>query len=112
MATVLLNEAAVRAAFEAATSQEDYLVALYRMVLPDWDTIERVERWPACNDTTWKAICRLAQEADRRLRLDVLPGGAWLNHGFTTFPDNRLADWQVSTDTCHIVYRTPTATCC
>ena len=61
MATVHLNEAAVRAAFEAATSQADYLVALYCMILPAWDTIERIDHWPACNDTTWKAICRLAQ---------------------------------------------------
>ena len=111
MATIQLNEAAVRAAFEAATSQADYLVALYRMVLPAWDTIERIEHWPACNDTTWKAVCRLAQQADRRLGLDVLPGGAWLNHGFTTRSGEDLADWQVSTDTCHIVYRKPTAVC-
>jgi hypothetical protein len=75
------------------------------MVLPDWDAIERIEHWPACNDTTWKAICPLAQEADRRLGLNVLPGGAWLNHGFTTGEGKHLADWQVCLDTARIIYK-------
>jgi hypothetical protein len=105
MATVRLTEEKVRAAFEQTTSQEEYLIAIYRMVLPDWDAIERIERWPACNEKTWEAICRLAMEADQRLRLNVLPGGAWLNHGFTTGEGKHLADWQVCLDTARIIYK-------
>jgi hypothetical protein len=105
MPTVRLSEKAVRAAFEEAASQAEYLIALYRMVLPDWDTIARVERWPACNETTWEAICRFAMDADRRLGLNVLPGGAWLNHGFTTGEGKHLADWQVCLDTARIIYK-------
>ena len=105
MATFRLTEANVRAAFDQATNQEEYLIAIYRMVLPDWDDIERIEHWPTCNDKTWKAICRMAQEADRRLRLNVLPGGAWLNHGFTTGEGKNLADWQVCLDTARIIYK-------
>jgi hypothetical protein len=105
MATVRLNEEKVRAACEQAASQEEYLIAIYRMVLPDWDAIERIARWPACNEKTWEAICRLAMEADQRLRLNVLPGGAWLNHGFTTGEGKNLADWQVCLDTARIIYK-------
>jgi hypothetical protein len=47
-------------------------------------------------------------EADRRLRLNVLPGGAWLNHGFTTGEGKHLSDWQVCLDTARIIYK-PTA---
>jgi hypothetical protein len=38
----------------------------------------------------------------------VLPGGAWLNHGFTTGESMHLADWQVCLDTARIIYK-PTA---
>jgi len=77
---VTLDEALVRAGCEQATTQEEYLVAIYRLVFPDWDAIVSVDVYPACNTNTWEAICRLAMDADkRRLGLNVVLGGAWLS---------------------------------
>jgi hypothetical protein len=105
MPIVRLNEETVRAAFDQAASQAEYLTAIYRLVIPNLDMAERIDKWPTCNDKTWEAICCMAQAADRRLRLNVLPGGAWLNHGFSAEKSLGLGDWEVSTDTCRIVLK-------
>jgi len=99
---VRLDPDAVKAAFESASSQEDYLIALYRMVFPDWDAVEFIERWPAVNDRTWKAICTLAMAWDQKHAPGYLAGGAWLNNGFTTAT---LPDWVADTSTCRVTYK-------
>lgn len=111
---VALDPDAVRAAFEAAESQEDYILAVYKMVFPDWDRIERIDNWPGCSEATWKAIAELAMAADARIYpLDsegfrrVMLGGAWLNTGFTNADPglNSLKKWEVTLSTCTVTYK-------
>lgn len=91
---IQLTEAAVLACFENADDQQDVLVALYRLVFPDWDDIERLDGHPAVNDRTWTAICRLFIEFDQAHHPNVLAGGLWLNSGFSS--GHKLGDWEVS----------------
>jgi hypothetical protein len=46
---IRLTEAAVRACFENHTHQADVLIAIYRLVFPDWDDIAQLDSWPAVN---------------------------------------------------------------
>jgi hypothetical protein len=55
---IRLSQAAVRACFENQAHQGDVLIALYRLVFPDWDGIDHIDGWPSVNDRTWKAISR------------------------------------------------------
>jgi hypothetical protein len=92
---VKLNKEQLETIFAEAKDQADYLIAIYRLVFPQWDAIEKIHGWPSVNDKTWKAICRMAMDADPRL-CDAMPGGAWMNSGFSTSHGKDLPDWHVS----------------
>lgn len=87
-----------------AGTESDAIIAVYRLVYPNWDDIAKVgddtQSWPACNVTTWKDICRMFQELTERLNRaraydkQVLPGGCWMNNGFTQ--NATLPDWCVT----------------
>jgi hypothetical protein len=91
--SVRLTEAAVRACFDQP-NQADVLVALYKLVFPDFDAIDQFDGWPVINDATWKAICRMFMEFDKIHHPEVLAGGLWLNCGFAGH--GKLRDWEVS----------------
>mgnify|MGYP000946424761 CR=1 FL=1 len=45
--------------------------------------------WPVCNRETWIALCNLAMGVARRNEERHMPGGAWMNQGFTSAtPEN------------------------
>lgn len=91
-----LSEGAIQACFENQTQQGDVLIAIYRLVFPDWDDIEQIEGWPTVNDKTWKAIARMFMDFDKVHHPTVLAGGAWMNNGFSTVHGAKLRDWEVS----------------
>jgi hypothetical protein len=95
---ITLNPKEVEELFEQHTQQGDVLVALYKMVIPEWDNVKKVKGWPAVNDYTWKRICSLFQEFDSNHHPGVMPGGCWMNTGFSTNHD--IPDWEVSMDNC------------
>ena len=95
MNTIRLDEKAVKAIFETAENQSDALIALYRMVFPEWDRITKIDGWPTCNKQTWTSICRLFMNLDERKHADVMPGGMWMNNGFSGHEGEHLKDWQV-----------------
>ncbi len=94
---IVLDPKLVAAAIKDAATQTDGLVAIYKMVYPNWDDIEKIGdatlTWPACNITTWKAICR--RFIDRGSDGRCMPGGPWLNNGFSQDTDHNLPDWHV-----------------
>lgn len=89
--------------FASATHQFDYVVGLYKRLFPDWDAIELIDGYPACNDAFWKRISLKAQKFDEIHHPKVLPGGAWMNKGFTIEDD--VPDWHVDRSTCEVIYK-------
>lgn len=96
---IRLDPKAVESAVKEADTESSALIAIYRMVYPNWDDIESVgdddQPWPACSETTWKRICRFFM--DNPKTAGVMPGGIWLNNGFScryTGSDG-LPDWWV-----------------
>lgn len=100
---VLIDKEAAKQAVLTAPTEQYGLVALYKMVYPEWDDIERIDGHPVCNVYTWKIICSWFQELTGRLNKDraydkqVMPGGAWMNTGFSGQRDSAvpLKDWEV-----------------
>jgi len=93
----------VEQVFVDAMTHEDYLIGIYRLVFPDWDNIERIERWPACNEFTWSAICRMAMDWDQA-HTNCFAGGAWMNNGFSC--DKTIKqNWYVSLAGCNVIYK-------
>lgn len=101
-----LDKATVDGIFETATEPADYIGRLYRTLYgDDWDRIEKLEGYVKIAPTGGHYICEKAIEFDRAFyppvgpggEREALPGGAWLNYGFSTDADlgERAGGWQV-----------------
>lgn len=97
--TIQLKPEEVQRTIMASASSSEAVVAVYKLAYPHWSAIAKVEGYPLCNADTWKAICRWIQELDEKLKSNCLPGGAWMNRGFSSaeskMPALELADWEV-----------------
>jgi hypothetical protein len=89
--------------FETAQSQEEALIRIYKLFFPDWDSIKLIHGWPTCSMKMWRYICQKFQKLDRKYHPKVLPGGAWLNNGFSSNYD--LDEWEVDTTTAQVEYK-------
>ncbi len=93
----------IKAIFDKYQHQEEVLIDLYKMVLPDWDQIDKVEGFPAAGYDLWQFICLCFQNFDRRNHPDVMPGGAWMNSGFSV--NRELSPWEIGFKKCSVVYK-------
>ena len=89
--------------FETAQSQEEALVRIYKLYFSDWDSIKVINGWPTCSKEMWRYICQKFQALDREYHPDVLPGGAWLNSGFSC--SEQLKGWEVDKTTAQAEYK-------
>ena len=58
--------------FEQAEHQEAALIGLYKMLIPDWERIERLEGYPVVGRGMWKYIANLFIDFDQRQPSQVL----------------------------------------
>ena len=93
----------IKAIFDKYQHQEEVLINLYKMVLPDWDQIDKVEGFPAAGYDLWQFICLCFQNFDRRNHPDVMPAGAWMNSGFSV--NHELSLWEIGFKKCSVVYK-------
>ena len=92
----------IKAIFDKYQHQEEVLIDLYKMVLPDWDQIDKVEGFPAAGNDLWMFICLCFQDFDCRNHPDVMPAGAWMNSGFSV--NHELSPWEIGFKNCSVVY--------
>ena len=92
----------IEAIFNQHDHQEDVLIELYKLMFPEWEKILKVIGYPEVGNELWKYICRLFQEFDRKHHPDSMPGGIWMNTGFS--PNSELSPWEVSFRNCHVKY--------
>lgn len=92
MNLVPLPKEAIDQVFEEATHKSGYLIGLYRLVIPEWDAVRKVEGYPAVNNETWKYICRKAMAFDKEHHPQVMASGGWMNKGFSA--REMVPEWQ------------------
>lgn len=74
--------------FADAEDQAEAFFGLYRLIYPNWDEIKQVIGYPK---TSLELDCYIFDkfiELDREKHPGVLPGGLWMNRGFST--DDKL----------------------
>mgnify|MGYP001600303347 CR=1 FL=1 len=96
MRLVKLSAKQIDECFEGKTSQADVVIAIYRIVFPQWDEIQQISGWPRCNKNTGKYIWRKFIEFDQQHSAGVIAGGLWCNKVFGS--DDSIPDWKVSLD--------------
>ena len=85
--------------------QKDVLIEIYKLAFPEWDRISKIKGYPEIGTGIWSFICRLFQEFDHDHHPDCMPGGAWMNTGFSVNKD--LGDWEISFGNCEVEYTEP-----
>lgn len=88
--------------FEQAEHQEAVLIGLYKMLIPDWERIERLEGYPIVGRGLWQYIANLFIDFDQCHHPKVFNGGLWLNQGFSS--SDEIGPWEISMDRCRIIY--------
>ena len=81
--------------FDAAEEQADYILALYRVAFPQWDSIASVDGHPQISEITGLHIFERAIAFDKENQPEIFNGGAWMNQGFTTFESEDIPDWHI-----------------
>ena len=92
----------IKSYFEKHEHQEDVLIDLYRLVLPDWDRIEKLIYSPKIGKRFWRWICQLFIDFDNEHHPEVFKGGIWFNQGFSS--DGKLSDWEISFIGCNVTF--------
>ncbi|MFH1886979.1 MAG: hypothetical protein ABIM40_09800 [Pseudomonadota bacterium] len=93
----------IRSLFEKHDTQAGVLEEIYRLALPEWDIIEKVHGYPEAGEEFWQFVCRLFMDFDREHHPSVMPGGAWMNKGFSV--NRELDPWEIILSNCNVDYK-------
>ena len=93
----------IKGIFKSNTRQDEALVEIYKLALPDWDNIEKIHGYPEIGQEFWKFVCRGFIEFDRKHHPNVFAGGIWLNNGFQS--NSELDPWELSFENCRVEYQ-------
>lgn len=88
--------------FEEAKDQYEVLFAIYRLFIPEWETIKMVKGWPSAGQEISQYIWGKFMVYDKQRHPEVLAGGLWMNSGFSE--NKMLGEWQVDLSTCQIFH--------
>ncbi|GAB6194375.1 hypothetical protein [Desulfocastanea catecholica] len=89
--------------FEEHTHQDEVIIDLYKMILPEWNDIEQLHGHPVCGRELWFYICELFIEFDKIHHPRCMAGGAWINYGFSV--DAQLEPWAINLSNCLVTYK-------
>ena len=91
-----LDEMKVKELFRTCTHQQDIIIALYKMVEPNFDHVRKFGDHPIISDATNDKLFRLFIAFDKKYHPEVLAGGAWMNTGFSTYhPKYKTSDLEL-----------------
>jgi hypothetical protein len=92
---MLITKEQIEQIFASSNHQAEVVEALYRLAFPDYDDIVKLDGFPEAGERLSKLIWDKFFEFDFAHHPDVMPGGRWMNNGFST--NKKLGDWEVDT---------------
>jgi len=90
----------IKEIFKKHNHQTDVLIDIYKMILPDWDSIKEIDGHPEAGHSLWTFICNQFIEFDHKYHPKVFKGGIWLNTGFSA--NSNLKPWEISFENCTV----------
>jgi hypothetical protein len=91
----------IQSIFSTNNNQRKVIADLYKLVLPDWEKIEKIEGYPEAGWELSIFISELFMQFDQKHHPDCMPGGAWMNTGFSV--NRNLGAWQISLKNCRVI---------
>jgi len=108
ISTAVKMKIAIKEIFARNDHQDNVIIDLYKMILPEWDDIEKLHGHPVCGENLWLFICELFISFDKEHHPRCLAGGAWINYGFSS--DSHIDPWEINLSACSLTYK-ETLTC-
>jgi hypothetical protein len=105
---VFLDEQDVRDLFnEEGVDSEKALKGLFLMIGIDItdDNLISVGGFPKINKKTNEELFALFIKLDGKNKSSAIPGGLWMNYGFSSCHELNLQDWEVSLDEVNPTYK-------
>jgi hypothetical protein len=90
---MIITKEEVEQIFASSNHQVEVVEALYRLVFPDYDDITKLNGFPEAGERLSKLIWDKFFQFDFTHHPGVMPGGRWMNNGFSTNED--LGEWEV-----------------
>jgi hypothetical protein len=78
--------------FKESKNQQQVCVGLYKLVYPDWDKVKSINGFPKVAEDIDRYIFEKFIEFDQENHTGVLPGGLWLNRGFSIDGDLKCGE--------------------
>ncbi len=94
-------KAYIQSIFSKNDHQKNVMADLYKLVLPDWEKIEKLEGYPEAGRELSIFISEQFMQFDRKHHPDCMAGGAWMNTGFSI--KSNLDPWQISLKNCRVI---------
>ena len=88
---------------ENKPQQHNILIKLYKLALPGYDNIEKIENWPTIGKETSNYLFDKFIQFDKKIHPNVMAGGLWMNNGFSW--DNNMRNWVIDNSKCIIKYK-------
>jgi len=95
-----LKKEEITSVFENSKHQFEYLIGLYKLIVPDFESVRRIDGFPVISVKTNEFITMLAVNFDKEHHPGVFAGGLWLNRGFST---SDIPDWEFRLNKSHII---------
>lgn len=96
---MILKKEEVKKCFEAS-DQGQVLINLYKLVFPEWEIIKQIDGFPEVGEELDVLILDLFVKFDRETHPGILPGGIWINSGFSL--NRKLKPFEVRP--CQVIY--------
>ena len=100
--TTRLKKSDVEDIFHSANEHEGttshIILALHKILFPEWDNLESVDGYVRCSRRCAETILSMCIAFDRVNAPDVMAGGSWLNYGFSideSIQDECRDEWTV-----------------
>lgn len=91
----------IQSIFSKHDHQRKVMADLYKLILPDWEKIEKIEGYPEAGRELSIFISKQFMQFDRKHHPGCMPRGAWMNTGFSS--KSNLDPWQVSLKNCRVI---------
>ena len=76
--------------------QMDAMEGIYKLMIPEWDNVKRVNGWPHVGEALATYCIGKFREFDKKHHPEVKPAGIWINNG--PGMERKLGDWEFSMD--------------
>jgi len=88
--------------FDYASSNQEALFEIYKLIFPDMDNIKKIEGHPVADKNLWTYIWRLFIQLDRKCHPQEFAGAIWINKGFGM--NSGLKSWSIDLSKCNVLY--------